>query len=364
MARSQRKRRGRGIVLAGVLTLLAVQATMTYGINRSKLYWADPEYGTTVGNLALRKAEFPQRSLIVVLGTSRSRNGVAADWLSQPVPGEAAPPLVYDACLAGGQPIHMLLMLRRFVAIGAKPDGVVIELLPALMREVETPEGIPARASYLPLNPKREAARLRYDDFDLVRAYDRDRQWTWLRAWIDAQSAPWYTQRYTLTSRYAKLWAPQENVSALNQWTYAIGPYGYCPIRAGTYTDDSRQRAGRVAEDSYRHLLKFEAIDSVYDRTMRALLNYCAEQGIAVVGLLMMPENSGFRSWYAPRTKRLVQGYAAGLAADFGTRVVDARDWIADDQFMDGHHLLESGSIPFSDRFQRDVLRPWSRARD
>ncbi len=350
MGISARKRRGRRIVLSGSLALLTVHAVMTNGINRTKLYWADPEYGTTIGNLNARKKEFPDRPLVVVLGTSRSRNGVDADRLSEPMPDDENPPLVYDGCLAGAYPIHFLMVLRRLIAIGAKPRAVTIELLPLTMQYAA------------PLVPKRDAIRLRYDDLELVREHDPDRTWEWIREWCGTQAAPWYTHRYTLTSRYAKMWAPRENIGTLNQWTVAIGPYGYAPLRYDPVPEPLGVAARKVAEDAYRPNLRFGAIDSGYDRALRALLKLCADERIDVLGLVLMPESTTFRTWYSPATTRLIRDYSAGLAAEFGTRVVDASQWVPDELFLDGHHLTEHGSFHFSDRFRRDVIRPWSKS--
>ena len=40
----------------------------------------------------------------------------------------------------------------------------------------------------------------------------------------------------------------------------------------------------------------------------------------------------------------------------FGVPWTDARTWVADEYFVDGHHLLADGAAAFSERFGRDVL--------
>ena len=37
----------------------------------------------------------------------------------------------------------------------------------------------------------------------------------------------------------------------------------------------------------------------------------------------------------------------------------DARAWLADDLFVDNHHLLRAGAAAFTDRLAGEVLHPW-----
>ena len=39
--------------------------------------------------------------------------------------------------------------------------------------------------------------------------------------------------------------------------------------------------------------------------------------------------------------------------------VVDARDWLADADFYDYHHVLHRGAKAYTDRLARGVLRPY-----
>ena len=38
---------------------------------------------------------------------------------------------------------------------------------------------------------------------------------------------------------------------------------------------------------------------------------------------------------------------------------VDAREWLPDSSFSDGHHMLRPGAELFSDRLNREVIAPW-----
>jgi hypothetical protein len=38
--------------------------------------------------------------------------------------------------------------------------------------------------------------------------------------------------------------------------------------------------------------------------------------------------------------------------------LIDARDWVDDDGFWDGHHMLPAGAAQFTHRFEREALQP------
>jgi hypothetical protein len=76
-----------------------------------------------------------------------------------------------------------------------------------------------------------------------------------------------------------------------------------------------------------------------------------------------MPESAEFRSWYPPEMLAAIDRFVAELSAEFGVPIVDARGWIADAEFSDGHHLLPSGAAVFTDRLAREpVLRAFAGA--
>jgi hypothetical protein len=76
------------------------------------------------------------------------------------------------------------------------------------------------------------------------------------------------------------------------------------------------------------------------------------------VVLVLTPESREFRSWYAPGSEAQIQAVCARLARDHGTRIVDARTWVPDEDFMDGHHVLPAGAAVFTRRLAREVLTP------
>ena len=74
------------------------------------------------------------------------------------------------------------------------------------------------------------------------------------------------------------------------------------------------------------------------------------------VTLLTMPEGSAFRGWYPEAGRTSLEAYLTGLSRVYAIAWVDARTWVADDRFSDGHHLLAGGATVFTKRFGREVL--------
>ena len=84
------------------------------------------------------------------------------------------------------------------------------------------------------------------------------------------------------------------------------------------------------------------------------LLAICHNQGIAV-RLVLMPEDSGFRGLLSTEvnggTRQLLDEMSLGWQA----LVIDARAWVGDEDFWDGHHLLPGGAATFTRRLRETV---------
>ena len=54
-----------------------------------------------------------------------------------------------------------------------------------------------------------------------------------------------------------------------------------------------------------------------------------------------------------------ISAYLQGLTREYGTPVFDASDWLPEDAFADGHHLMKPGATTFSERFGKEFLNDW-----
>src|SRR5262249_53740330 len=92
-------------------------------------------------------------------------------------------------------------------------------------------------------------------------------------------------------------------------------------------------------------------------RAQRDLLQLCRDEGIAIA-LLWMPETAAYRSWYGPDVLARVRAFLGEIGRDYGAPLIDAREWVGDDGFSDGHHLTTAGAAVFTERFGREALLP------
>src|SRR5204863_266374 len=76
------------------------------------------------------------------------------------------------------------------------------------------------------------------------------------------------------------------------------------------------------------------------------------------VRLVLMPEADDFRALYPPATRERLDGFLRGLGAE----CIDARTWVPQSEFTDGHHLLRGGAAIFSERLTREAIAPFFRA--
>jgi hypothetical protein len=126
-------------------------------------------------------------------------------------------------------------------------------------------------------------------------------------------------------------------------------------------TEERRARgvAGTIAE--YSWVPKCDLPGGPAAAALRDTLALCRAEGIAV-HLVILPEASAFTRLY-PHAEAKIARFLADLTAEFGCTVTDARGWVPDDAFLDGHHLMRHGARAFTDRLTGEAILPFLRAR-
>jgi hypothetical protein len=318
------------------------QLGMNVALDTVKPEWRDPEYGHRVKQLRrLHRAE-PGRPLVVVLGSSRTQMGFAPSLLGTGT--GPTDPLVYNLSQAGCGPLHELLNLHRLLADGVTPDFLLVEVLS------------PVLAGDGPAEQVLKAERLSLADVRRAEPYCRDSAELW-ESWAKARALPWYTLRQYLMSHWQ---------GGLLHWSHRhdfmwkkLEPDGWLPYFYDTVSD--ADRAAKLAEAKAQYAGYFAGefrVAPLPDRVYRDLLAVCRDRGIRV-GFVVMPESPTFRAFYPPAARTAVADYLAGLTRDHGVPVFDARDWLPDGAFADGHHLMRHGAEAFSRRFGTECAGPW-----
>jgi hypothetical protein len=132
------------------------------------------------------------------------------------------------------------------------------------------------------------------------------------------------------------------------------GDHNWC-VRDGS-TICARQCLEVAREGYYPALQQFRIAD-ISDRAVRELIALCRQEGIRLV-LLLTPEGKTFRSWYSPATRGLIEDYFRELSRH-DVPLIDARDWLAEEHFIDSHHTLRCGADAFTLRLGQEVLQPF-----
>jgi hypothetical protein len=166
----------------------------------------------------------------------------------------------------------------------------------------------------------------------------------------------WYSLRLILLSHALSAALPRDSrqdfrwkAMDANGWL----PYPYDAVAAG-----DRQKGLARSRAEYAATLARFRLTPGPDRALRDLVAEAHSRGIRVA-FYLMPESPTFRSWYPPAARTAINDYLATLSHECGVSVFDATDWLGEDAFCDGHHLLKSGAAAFGERFGRECLAPW-----
>jgi len=339
-SKSGHDRRARVAILCGLLFFVAGQAAF-----RIVLAWqpaiGDREFGQKLHDLRAKVAESPGRPLVVMLGSSRVATGFRPDTLPRLSALDAREPIAFNFAQVGTGPQLAHLVLHRLLSHGVKPDWVLVEFWPPFWAidgylngyidslNLATLDWHSARllASYLP-KPKGLYAK-----------------------WLPAQLLPIFASRFVLLSRLGPAWAPNFDHDRRLQ---NLDRSGWWAPRASVVESDRRHLVEHYRRIYADRLARFK-IRPTPDRALHDLLALCRREGIKAA-VVVLPEGNDFRALYSSVARQAIDAYLAGIARE--TPVIDARDWVPDLSFSDGHHLLPNGATTFTDRLGRDVLAP------
>ncbi len=325
----------RSVLSWGLAWIVAGQMAAVVFLEWRHPEFLDPKYGCRMLALRALHDEQKDRTLLVVLGSSRAEQGFRPGLLahSGTIPSEHRP-LFYSLARGGSSPLLYLLTLRRLLADGIHPDVLLVEVFPPALVEDEE-----AAVIYKPT--------LR--DWPLLRRYPiSGRTWAY---WLQDRLLLWYKYRSGFLAWAAPRWLPSHARWGEHLWDYQGGEWR---IIGRNLSPQERRRLTDESQRRYARSLQHFRIADAAGRALRELFDMCHAQRIVVV-LFLMPESGEFRGWYPPEARRQLSGYLAALSSDYHAPLIDARCWIGDSDFSDGHHLLSRGASLFTQRFAKEV---------
>jgi hypothetical protein len=329
------RRKARRAVGVGVLAFVALELGLGLA---SEVYprIRDPLYGDKLVKLQRRLREHPGEPVVVMLGSSRTGLAFHGRRIEDRLGGVA-----FNFGTPAAGPVGHLLYARRLFADGVTPSHLLVEVLPSMLGE--QPDG-PLERAWL------SGDRLTHGELATVERYRfpaavRDQ-------WAAATLNPWHTLRFALLARVVQSWIPWHLRA---DWSRGADECGWGRIERDAITDDERRLATGRALLEYGPVLADLRPGGPAADALRELLAECRRRGVRVT-LVLTPEGSAFRSWYPPHVRARLAAFLAGLRAESGCGLIDAREWLADDRFTDGHHLLVAGAEEFSDRLAEVLL--------
>lgn len=342
MRRAELQRRKRSDLAWYAGGVLAVQLVLAIGVERFWPAVRDPDFNDIEQIVRERMAEVPGRPLVIALGSSRTQMALAAGRLNDATDPSA--PLLVNAAIAGGGPMMDTIVLRRLLRLGLRPQLVFVEIMPM---SLSAREGAPVE--------ERQQYQARHTFGELVRLWQYYAEhYRLCYPWAVGRIVPAY--RYQTELRKAlgiDLLARGGSVrpSMRDDYGWLRCPKGFSATEVEAQTRDNLE--------AYAGALTQPALGPGAVRALRDVVRLCQEHGIGVV-LYVPAEGSAFRN-YAPAVEETQLNAVRQLAYEMAVPLVDARTWVDDAYFYDGHHVTHAGAEQFTERFGREVLRVYGR---
>ncbi len=329
-------------LLCFLFAFIAVQLCLAVAVEHWLPDVRDAEYALKEERLRALRTVKPRDDLLVLLGSSRGSMGLQAGALNQAFEGRGH--LVFNAALSGGGPVLDLICLRRLLAAGLRPDFVLIEVVPLHFNQAD---GTVLEERVL------NGSRLRRSELTSIQPYWDDpmrQQWQWWKARL----LPAFLQHAELREHLGI--DTTQPGGASDDPRRFLDRFGWYPRYLGPDPPRQRLATAQALAQYAPYTRRFRPAPRPL-QALNDLLAACRSEGVAV-GLLMMPEATAFRRLYCKEVHDGIDHMLETVGRDWHVPLIDARTWVADAEFWDGHHLLPTGAAIFTQRLAGE-LRPY-----
>jgi hypothetical protein len=326
------------------LFFVCFQAAGNLALEKWPLEVRDKEYAWTRDCIRTRLAERPGRPLVVALGSSRMMMAFRPQSLPPCPTADGRQPVIANGAVLGAGPVLQLIVLRRLLADGIRPDWVLVECWPRGWSQA----GERAESNVW-------IERLSWRDLRLVARYSTDPRRLY-GDWLQDRLLPCITHRTAVLKEYFPR-ALHPNVFREDRWRYGSDGTGWVACPFGVTPDHHSRLVARARREHQEILPHYQHSESA-DRALREMLTICREQGIAAA-LVVLPESEGIRACYPPEVSAEVHSYLKRIHREYRVPVIDAHAWLDDAaDYADGYHLLVRGADAFTRRLGREALQP------
>lgn len=291
--------------------------------------------------LHARLAEAPDRPLVLMLGSSRSDWAFQAGRLNgQPGP-DGRPLLAYNLAVPTTGPMHEALYLNDLLDEGIRPRLVLVEFVTTHLNQSQ--RGLLSEEHFtLPEQLSAHQALF-------LRSYYSNKRRLMVR-WLEARLAPWYGYRCAFHDHLQG----RDAINPFDQQEQPMDDSGWRMLYPDPNTPRFRawRRAG--AANMYGESLKHFRLGPGPMQAMRDLLARCRREHIPVA-LVRMPVTQEFRQLFPAQARADLDKLFAELSE--GVSVIDASEWLAREDFDDGHHVRQTGAYKYTTRMIEEVRK-------
>lgn len=335
------KANGRQALIWAVLVYAVAQLALTYTMEN----WLPVTFRTLLRAKWQRLGEIaasdPDRPLAVMLGSSRTEYGLRADRLEGLAGPDGKPFKAYNYGLPALGPLYAGLSLHEMLDAGIRPRLLLVEYLPPLLNE--------PRKTYVSEESWTAASWL--SATQLVRLWPYfNRPDHKARDWFEARTAPWYVFRREIMAWALGELRPRHAIRI----TVPYDRWGHKEQEVTSAEEISKRQ--KAAYELYHESLGCLRVGRGPAQSLRDLVETCRREQIQVV-VVAMPESTTFRSWYSAEASSELRDFLGELHDRRGAGVVVASDWVADKEFVDGHHMTAEGSRAFTERLRDELQR-------
>lgn len=336
--RQHRSARPEQVFLWGVGVFVLLQLLLATGIVCERVPVRDPLYQSRVQLLKQRWRALPEPTYkVLVLGSSRVMLALDAGAVCQ---ANSSPPVeVFNFGIPAAGPLTQNLYLRRLLDRGVRPDWVICDVVPGFLAGQVS---LPMEANWLHaerLIKPDEAQRLR--DFGLDLGIPPTAR---LTSWL----VPCLAFRKQLLNLYAPVWVPMEQ--RLHPMLGVDATGSQAPLQLDPSPEQYAIRL-RQTREQYARYLDGLRVGGAGVAALRDTAALCQRLGILCT-VLLMPESRDYRAWYADESLCDLDACLGRLRQQTGLSLIDARDWLDDHDFTDGHHVQPSGNRRFTTRLR------------
>jgi hypothetical protein len=344
-----RTRRQKATVAVAVGAALFAVLQLGLGVAAELSLWVrDPGYADKEIRLA-RHEEAAGGPVVVMLGTSRTGYAFHAGRIETQIREELGRPVsVFNFGIPASGPVTHLVYTRRLIADGHRPALLLVEVLPPGLADLGQVGPLEAKFLF--------GDRLRYHELDTVAGYGFPGAKV-RSQWRESVVLPWYALRYPLVGRVFPTGLPWQRRF---DWSRTTDEHGWSTPMVESVTPEQYKTGLIHSAGEYLAILQDMHPGGGATRALTDLLTLCREHSISV-RLVLMPESSEFRAMYSPWTTQRLYGFLHRLCAEHRCALIDARTWLPNAAFTDGHHMLRLGAEAFSDRIAREAILPFLR---